>query len=575
MGIIKVMSESLSNKIAAGEVVERCANVVKELTENSIDAGSKNIKILLKSSGIKEITVIDDGCGMDKDDAILSFERHATSKIKNESDLYFISTLGFRGEALASIASVSKVTMETKKSDEGIKIFIEGGNLIKTENASSHNGTIISIKDIFYNTPVRLKFLKSEPAELACIVSILEKISLSHPEIAFTLLNNEKEVLKTTGSGDLLKVIHEIFGYNISKNMLKVETENYDYKISGYMSNISICKSNKNGIVILVNGRVVQNNFIIKIIKEAYHTFMPDNKFPICILNIETDPTLIDVNIHPTKQEIKFSKSKELENLLFKVIRNKLNGEDVTFKAYEETQTNDKIEESSDIKEEPKHTYEEMVLNFNINEVEEEITLEKKVEEKHSLINVVGLALGTYLICEDENTMYMIDIHAANERINYEKYLEELKNQKKESMDLLFPINIELSKNEYLILKDYEYILDDMGIRHEEFGINTIRILSTPIWLKEGYEEEQVRKIIDLITELKDDFDRVRFNDRVAMTLACKSSVKANTSITEEEKEILIDRLFKCEFPYSCPHGRPTIIKYPKYELEKLFKRAD
>ena len=567
MGVIKIMSENLSNKIAAGEVVEKISNAVKELIENSIDAGSKNIKVELINSGIKGIKITDDGSGMDESDAVLSFSRHATSKIKNETDLYFINTLGFRGEALASIASISKVVLETNKNDKGTRVVIEGGKLISKESGVSHKGTIIEVNNIFYNTPVRLKFLKSENSELASTVSVIEKISISHPEISFSLYNNGKEIIKTSGSGDELKVIHEIFGYNVSKNMTHIKGNNYDYEISGYISNINISKSNRNGMVILVNSRVVSNNAIIRIIKDAYHTFLAENKYPICVINIETDPTLIDVNIHPTKQDIKFSKMDTLETLLFSLIRDKLNETDNTFKAYEEVEK----------KEEENKIYEEVSFDFNIQEnINKESVLNQITNEaKTSLIKPVGLALGTYLIAQEEDIMYMIDIHAANERINYELYLEKLKNQVISSINLLFPINIEFTKNEYLIIKEYENVLKEIGIGYEEFGVNTLRILSHPTWLKEGYEEESIRRIFDMIFEIKDKFDSVKFNDRLAMTLACKMSVKANTNISYEEQETLINRLFECINPYTCPHGRPTIIKYPKYELEKLFKRVD
>lgn len=565
MGIIKVMSENLSNKIAAGEVVEKISNAVKELVENSVDAGAKNIKIELIDSGMKQIRITDDGSGMSEDDAVLAFSRHATSKIITENDLYFISTLGFRGEALASIAAVSKIVLETSKNDNGTKVIIEGGNLISKESGVSHKGTIIEVNNLFYNTPVRLKFLKSENTELASSVSVIEKISISHPEISFALSNNDKEVIKTSGSGDLLKVIHEIFGYNVSKNMTKISGNNYDYEINGYVSNINVSKSNKNSIITLVNGRVVGNYNLIRIIKDAYHTFLAENKYPVCIINIDTDPTLIDVNIHPTKQEIKFSKMDTLEDLLFQLIRDKLNEVDNTFKAYEETPVNTIDNINIPI-------YKETTLNFDIKEEEEAYVVSS---EEKTLIKPVGLALGTYLMAQGDDILYMIDIHAANERINYEKYHNSLINRNKDSINLLFPINIELTKNEYLIIKEYENIIKEIGIEFEEFGINTFRILSHPIWLKEGYEEESIRKIFDLIFELNNKFDIVKFNDRLAMNLACKMSVKANTNISYEEQEVLIKRLFECEFPYTCPHGRPTIIKYPKYELEKLFKRAE
>lgn len=585
MGIIKVMDEVLANKIAAGEVVERICNAVKELVENSIDAGSKNIKIELTNAGIKKIRVIDDGCGMSKEDAILCFDRHATSKIKSETDLYFINTLGFRGEALASIAAVSKVTLETSKKDDGTKVVIEGGKIISKESGVSHKGTIIEVKDIFYNTPVRLKFLRSENAELASTTAVLERIALSHPEISISLYNNETEVLKTTGSNDMLKTIYEIYGYNVSKNMVHIKGSNYDYEIDGYITNINIQKSTRSGMITLVNNRVVQNSTLNRIIKDAYHTFLAETKYPIVVINIETDPTLIDVNIHPTKQDIKFSKMDTLEELLFSLIRDKLNETDNVLKgyvdapkipvsSYDEYEANPIFENKKDdiTVEEKKKIYEEVALDLTVEEPKAEYYA-KKAEE--NLIKPVGLALGTYLFAQSEDMVYMMDIHAANERINYEYMLNKLKTMDNNKISLLFPINIELTKDEYLTLKEYDNVIKEIGIIYEDFGVNTIRVLSHPTWLREGLEEESIRKIFDLIYEMKDKFDRIKFNDRVAMTLACKMSVKANTSISYEEQEVLIKRLFECESPFTCPHGRPTIIKYPKHELEKMFKRVN
>ena len=581
MGVIKVMDEVLANKIAAGEVVERICNAVKELVENSIDAGSKNIKVELTNSGIKKIRVIDDGCGMSKDDAVLCFDRHATSKIKNETDLYFINTLGFRGEALASIASVSKVTLETSKKDEGTKVVIEGGKLISKESGVSHKGTIIEVKDIFYNTPVRLKFLRSENAELASSVAVLERIALSHPEMSISLYNNDTEVLKTTGSADMLKTIYEIYGYNVSKNMVHIKGSNYDYEIDGYITNINIQKSTRSGMITLVNNRVVQNNTLNRIIKDAYHTFLAETKYPVVVININTDPTLIDVNIHPTKQDIKFSKMDTLEELLFSLIRDKLNETDNVLKGYvdklpthDEYESNPLFETKKDdlTVEEKKKIYEEISLDLTVEEPKAEYYA-KKAEE--NLIKPVGLALGTYLFAQSDDIVYMMDIHATNERINYEHMLNKLKTMDNNQISLLFPINIELTKDEYLTIKEYDNVVKEIGITYEDFGVNTIRVLAHPTWLREGLEEESIRKIFDLIYEMKDKFDRIKFNDRVAMTLACKMSVKANTSISYEEQEILIKRLFECESPFTCPHGRPTIIKYPKHELEKMFKRVN
>ena len=574
MNKIAVMSENLANKIAAGEVVERIGNVVKELVENSIDAGSKNIKVELLLSGTKLIKIVDDGCGMSKDDAMLCFSRHATSKIKNENDLYFINTLGFRGEALAAISSVSNVVLDTYDGNESTYLVIKDGKFITNKIGSMRNGTIIEVSELFYNTPARLKFMKSLQAELSLTVGFLEKIALSHPNISFTLINDNKEIFRTSGSNDMYKCIHEIFGYNTAKNMIKIDAENYDYIIHGYISNLNISKSNRNNMIILVNGRVVSNLSVNRTIKDAYHTVLAENKFPIVVISIETDPTLIDVNIHPTKQDIKFSKLESLNDLLFSTIRTAINESDNTFKGYTETKKSEDLALTEDEKENNFRTIEALRLNFNVNEDEEEYNSEEVKKEDNMLIKPVGLALGTYLIAQDEDIMYMVDIHAANERINYERYMKALEERDVYTTDMLFPIQLEYSHNEFMNIKEHIDEIIKLGFTVEEFGINTFRVTSHPSWLKEGYEEESIRRIFELVGEFKGGFDRVKFNEKAAIRLACKMSVKANTNIGYNEQEELLNRLFKCKFPYTCPHGRPTIIKYPIYELEKLFKRV-
>lgn len=570
MGKINIMDENLANKIAAGEVVERIANVVKELVENSIDAESTNIKVELIESGTRLIRVVDDGSGMSKEDALLCFSRHATSKIKNENDLYFINTLGFRGEALAAISSVSDITLDTYDGNESTLINIKAGKLINEKIGSMRKGTIIEVKELFYNTPARLKFMKSLNAELSLTSNFMEKIALSHPDISFTLINDNKEIFKTSGSNDLYKAVHEIYGYNVSKNMIEISGENYDYVIKGYVSNLNINKSNRNDMIILVNGRVVNNINVNRTIKDAYHTVLAENRFPVVVIQIETDPTLIDVNIHPTKQDIKFSKLESLNDLLFDIIRKALNTSDNTFKAYTEEKTYTEFNNETN----DKKIYESLRLSFNINE--EEVTYNSEnVAKTDTLIKPVGLALGTYLIAQDEDIVYMIDIHAANERINYEKYMEALKNKKIYTTEMLFPIQIEYPKNEFLTINEHLNELLDIGFKIDEFGNNTFRVTEHPSWLKEGYEEASIRMIFDLLAEFKGNFDRVKFNEKAAISLSCKMSVKANTSITVFEQEELINRLFKCEFPYTCPHGRPTIIKFPIFELEKMFKRVN
>ena len=586
MGKIKVMSESLSNKIAAGEVVEKVSSVVKELVENSIDAGSNIIEVSLVDAGIKEIKVIDNGKGMDKEDALLCFSPHATSKIRNENDLFFINTLGFRGEALPSIASVSDVFLDTSNRSDSTLVHIKGGKLESNEVGTVSKGTKIIVRDLFFNTPARLKFLKSYYTELNGVVSLIEKLSLSHPNISFKLSSDNKELIKTSGSNDLLKTIYEIYGYNVSKNMVYIEGHNDDYDINGYVSNINITKSTKKDMITLVNGRIVNNSYVNRIIKDAYHTYLAVDKYPIVVINILVDPTIVDVNIHPTKQDIKFGKMETLEELLFSLIRDKLMNINNMFKAYDETKyevSNSEeyvLNDNLVVKEEyDKPVIEESKMSFNMNEdssgYETVIdTLEVK-SEKPSLLHPIGLAMGTYLFASDEECVYMIDIHAANERINYEKLLNALKESVVHKTSMLFPITIEFTKNEFMTIMEKKEFITNLGISFDLFGVNTIRVYEHPTYFREGYEEESLRRVFDLIVSIDKDFDRVKFNEQLAINLSCKMSVKANTFIGSLEQETLLKRLFECEFPYTCPHGRPTIIKYTKYELEKLFKRVN
>ena len=586
MGKIKVMSESLSNKIAAGEVVEKVSSVVKELVENSIDAGSNIIEVSLVDAGIKEIKVIDNGKGMDKEDALLCFSPHATSKIRNENDLFFINTLGFRGEALPSIASVSDVFLDTSNRSDSTLVHIKGGKLESNEVGTVSKGTKIIVRDLFFNTPARLKFLKSYYTELNGVVSLIEKLSLSHPNISFKLSSDNKELIKTSGSNDLLKTIYEIYGYNVSKNMVYIEGHNDDYDINGYVSNINITKSTKKDMITLVNGRIVNNSYVNRIIKDAYHTYLAVDKYPIVVINILVDPTIVDVNIHPTKQDIKFGKMETLEELLFSLIRDKLMNINNMFKAYDETKyevSNSEeyvLNDNLVVKEEyDKPVIEESKMCFNMNEessgYETVIDSLEVKSEKPSLLHPIGLAMGTYLFATDEECVYMIDIHAANERINYEKLLNALKESVVHKTSMLFPITIEFTKNEFMTIMEKKDFINNLGISFDEFGVNTIRVYEHPTYFREGYEEESLRRVFDLIVSIDKDFDRVKFNEQLAINLSCKMSVKANTFIGSLEQETLLKRLFECEFPYTCPHGRPTIIKYTKYELEKLFKRVN
>ena len=585
MAKIKVMSENLANKIAAGEVVEKCASVVKELVENSIDAGSDTIKIELKEGGLREIKIIDNGSGMEHDDAVLSFQRHATSKLTREDDLFFINTLGFRGEALPSIASVSEVDLITCASKVGTHIHIKGGKLIIDEPSDARKGTIITISNLFFNTPARLKYLKSEQYELSNTVSFIEKLAFSYPEIKFELTNNGKTLVKTSGSNNLHKVIHEIYGLNVSSNMLYVKGATDDYEMEGYICKPEILKSNRNHMITIVNGRIVKNFDLNRAINDAYYTYKPDIKYPIVVLKFETDPTLIDVNIHPTKQDIKLSKIDELYNMIVDTIKNKLYQELLIPKAIKNTDEEISLPTTmikneivdSKIEKEEKLELFQTELDFSINEEKEEYKEKDLIineELKKLVLYPVGLALGTYIIAQNEEGVYMIDQHAAQERINYEKYLKALKEEKTSSIAPLFPINIELNSSDFITIKEHQGLLEDMGFIIEEFGLNTIIIKEHPTWLKEGYEEESIHKIFDSIISIGNRFDRVKFNEHIAITLACKMSIKANTRISEEAMEEILNELVNTDNPYNCPHGRPTIIKFTIYDIEKMFKRA-
>ncbi len=592
MAKIKVMDELLANKIAAGEVVERCASVVKELVENSIDAGSTEIKIDLIEAGTVQIKVTDNGTGMDQEDAVLAFSRHATSKVRNEEDLFHIMTLGFRGEALASIASVSKVNLQTCMTDIGTEVVIHGGKLISVNPCEARKGTMITIDQLFYNTPARLKHMKSLYTELASITDYVNKIALSHPDIKFVLTNNHSTLLNTDGSNQLLKTISAVYGMDIARKMIEVESEDRDYSIHGYLSLPEVHRSSRNGMVTIVNGRVVRNQDLNRVINDSYHSYKPDNRYPIVVFNIEVDPTLVDVNVHPTKMDIKFSKMEELQTLITNMIRDALKKRTLI----PHIEVEEKIVEPTV---EKKPIYQEMTFDLNrVAENEDYLVIEDEVKQESPLFQTeenvptppveeiketkermpelypVGLVHGTYIICQNEKGMYMIDQHAAKERINYELFKKQMGNPNADSTALLFPMTFEFSNKDFIILKENFDILRNMNFEVDEFGINSVIIKRHPTWLPKGYEKDATFKILETLLEVEKDFSIEKFNEKVATMMACKLAIKANENITELEMEQLIQDLRNCDNPFNCPHGRPTIIFYSNYDLEKLFKRS-
>ena len=584
---IKVMSENLANKIAAGEVIEKCASVVKEIVENSIDANSDNIKVELVNGGLSSIKVTDNGTGMESEDALIAFQRHATSKLLREDDLFFIDTLGFRGEALPSIASVSEVDLITCSTKVGTHIHIKGGKIEINEPADSRKGTIITVSNLFYNTPARLKYLKSEQYELSQIVYFIEKLALSYPHIKFELTNNDKVIVKTSGSNNLLKTIHEIYGLQVSSKMVEIKSSNDDFTISGYICKPEILRSNRNDMNVFVNGRLIKNYDINKSINDAYYNYKPEKKYPIVVISIETDPTLIDVNIHPTKQDIKIAKYEELNKLINKTISDVLHQELLVQDASLRLSPTNEIKEdlttpmikeedipylaTEPIEEEPKETKELKVQQtFDFTTEEEAVNPEMKKLELYP----IGQIHGTFIVAENDNGMFLIDQHAAAERVNYEKIKKQFQEKDYYQVNLLVPITLEYPSSDFIKLKENFEYLKELGFGIEEFGLNTVNITAHPSWINNDYAEETIRTILEMIINDKTKFDPTKFEERLIQTTACKMSITANTKMSQEEMEDLLHQLALCDNPYNCAHGRPSIMKFRNYELDRMFKRA-
>ena len=601
---IKQLDDILANKIAAGEVIERPANVVKELVENSIDANSNKIDVIIEEGGLNLIQVIDNGEGMVKEDALLCFSRHATSKIKDDQDLFCIQTLGFRGEAIPSIASISNFELKTSTGEKGTTVIYQYGKFISCDESDSKKGNDIKVKKLFQNVPARLKYIRSINAEFANIQTYLERLSLSHPDISFTLINNGKIVYKTNGNGNLLEVISNIYGLNVAKNMIPVNFEDDEFIISGFISKIDINRASKNHIVTMVNSRVVKNKITTDSINNAYRRYLIDKRFPIAIVNIEIDPFLVDVNVHPSKLEVRFSKEYKLKDLVYQGISDALSKVNLTYSPsvtnsrpkfvpdlqqmdfefkYDEQSIDEKIENENIL---DKRIYQETILENQINTINEskkeyivpdKQTIESKLEPKPKIMKkkllVKGQIHGSYIICEDETGMYIVDQHAGQERINYEYYLEKYANLDLSMRDLLVPITLEYPMSEFLIIEERKQILAKLGINLEIFGDNGYVIKQLPMWMQNIDEHVFIE---DMVTQLLHDnkVDVIKLQEHAIATLSCKASLKANTHLSQEGMQNLIDNLMCCDNPYVCPHGRPTIIYYSTYEIEKLFKRV-
>jgi len=596
---IRQLDDVLSNKIAAGEVVERPSSVVKELVENSIDAHSSRIDIFIEDGGLQKIKVVDNGEGMERIDAKMCFSRHATSKIKDDHDLFNIMTLGFRGEAIPSIASVSHFDLRTSTGQEGSFVKYEFGKYMSEGTCDLPQGTQITVTKLFQNVPARLKYLKSVNTEFAAIHQYIERIALAYPQIAIRLYHNNKTIFQTNGKGQLLEVIASMYGIATAKNMLPLSISSDDFEINGYISKIDTSRASKANIITLVNHRYVKNVMSIDAINNAYRSYLADNRYPIAIINIDIDPYLVDVNVHPSKLEVRFSKEHELRDLILSGVQDTLKQVDLKYQVKNKQTEREKFKpqldqvsfdleqtqsiipkESTTIisKEEtplpiktPIVKEKEEVYQVDHFKEEKKLTPENKpIKEK---IYAKSQIHGTYLIGENEKGMYLVDQHAAQERINYEYYKEQFSHLDLTMQPLLVPLQFEYPMSEFLILEERKELLEKVGIFLDVFGEHGYILRNLPLWMKKIDENIFVDEMIQEVLH-KNSLDVVALQEHAIATLSCKASLKANTYLSPSDMQTIFDNLMRCDNPYVCPHGRPTILFYSDYELEKLFKRV-
>lgn len=644
MGKIKELETSLANKIAAGEVVERPSSVVKELLENAIDAQATEINIEVEQSGVSSIRVVDNGTGIAQEDLGLVFHRHATSKIVADDDLFHIRTLGFRGEALASISSVAKVTLKTCTDNEnGHEIYAEDGKIIHQKPAKAKKGTDIQVDSLFYNTPARLKYIKSLYTELGKITDIVNRMAMSHPEIRISLVSDGKKLLSTNGSGRTNEVMAEIYGMKVAKDLVHISGDTSDYHLEGFVAKPEHSRSNKHYISIFINGRYIKNFVLNKAILEGYHTLLTIGRFPICYINIQMDPILVDVNVHPTKLEVRLSKEDQLYDLIVTKIReafkdkilipqNDLNHapkKNKVLETFEQQKINfekqqsqigetsapyvhDQKDKNHDVESHKNNLDSTSSTNNESTEVSNELhnhiddsylqsqkevlfDMEQNTSNEYEISNqqsndikgtvsqtphrrvpymeIVGQVHGTYIIAQNENGMFMIDQHAAQERIKYEYFREKVGEVTNEVQNLLIPLTFHFSKDEQMIIDQYKDELDKVGVHLEHFGGHDYIVNSYPVWFPKEEAEEIIKDMIELVLKHKS-VDVKKIREDAAIMMSCKKSIKANHYLKNNEMADLIDQLREAEDPFTCPHGRPIIINFSNYELEKLFKRV-
>ena len=582
MGRIIELPSELVEKIAAGEVIERPASVVKELIENSIDAEATNIAIDIVDSGLKEIRVIDNGIGMSKEDAILSVKRHTTSKIHNLEDLHKIRTLGFRGEALASISAVSKLTIITKTEDDqiGTRIYVEASDIKSIEPIGCPVGTTVIVRDLFYNVPARKKFLKSKKQELSYIIDIVTRYALINEKIGFTLRHNGRVIISSPSANDILEKILHIYGREIASNMIKVELHRDYLGIRGYTSKPFINRASRSNMNIYVNKRYIYHRVLYKAVEEAYFTLLPEGKYPICVINLEIDPALIDVNIHPTKREIRFYNDSDVFNFVRDAIRETLLQErlipEIEIKKSPASQIQ-KNEVTKSLKERIPVTPKVSPKKIRANEalLTDFLTMEtKKMPFTEKGWKILGQVNDLFIIATDDTDIFIIDQHAAHERIQFEKFYKEFQSKNIKRQELIEPIIIEFNPREMQTIRNNIEYLEKLGFTIEMFGDQEILVRSVPVIIKKVASKEVLKELLDEFLSLGNvKLGRLPPQKDVIALIACKSAIKAGKKLLPYEMVNLINELLRCEDPYTCPHGRPTILVLQNKTLLKYFKR--
>ncbi len=640
------LPEVLANQIAAGEVVERPASVVKELVENAIDAKSSQVTIDIEESGLKKIQITDNGEGMSPEDLPLSLRRHATSKIKSQSDLFRIRTLGFRGEALPSVASISKITIKTatKEDNHGSLLVAIGGEIETLEETSTPVGTKIKVENLFYNTPARLKYMKSLQAELAHIVDVVNRLSLAHPEVSFTLISDGRQLTQTSGTGDLRQAIAGIYGLNTAKKMIAISNADLDFEVSGYVSLPELTRANRNYMTILINGRYIKNFLLNRAILDGYGSKLMVGRFPIVVIDIQIDPYLADVNAHPTKQEVRISKERELMALISTAISESLKEQDLIPDAlenlaksstrhfskpeqtqlplqskglYYDPQRNDFFVKESDVSEKiPESNFHDTEIDKTVKDQrteqfpdlgentgsssvkrasrsQDEITdddhpgldlknkqklsqmltrLENEEQSVFPELDYFGQMHGTYLFAQGKDGLFIIDQHAAQERVKYEYYRDKIGEVDSSLQQLLVPYLFEFSGSDFINLQEKMALLNEVGIFLEVYGHNTFILREHPIWMKEEEIASGVYEMCDMLL-LTNEVSIKTYRAELAIMMSCKRSIKANHSLDDYSARNLLLQLAQCQNPYNCPHGRPVLINFSKADMEKMFRR--